>query len=122
MNTSAIILASLLLKDELKFKDTTQGLPSASGSSHHNPDKKGYKTIEELELGETNLKYSLRRWVAGALTACAAVILFVFLWHIVMPQCLRWLPADEITALKSLALTLFGALAMSIATLFYTKK
>lgn len=111
------------MPDELKFKDNQEGLPKRTGSSwHSNPDKRGFKTIEELELGETNLKYSLRRWVAGGLTACAAVILVVFVWHLVMPECMRWLPVTEIAALKSLALTLFGALAMSIATLFYTKK
>ncbi len=108
---------------DFHFKDDRSAYPQepfVQGNS--NPDKKGFKTIEELELGETNLKYSLRKWVAGALTLCAALILAVFVLHLILPQKWHWLTAQEIESIKSLALTLFGALAMSIATLFYTKK
>lgn len=107
---------------KLKEGDDAYLVESAFPFRHSNPDKKGYKTIEELELGETNLKYSLRRYVAGGLTFCAGIILLVFIWHLIMPSCLRWLPPEELTSLKNLALTMFGALAMSIATLFFTKK
>ena len=110
------------MPDDLKFRDDEAGLPRNSGSFTRNPDKKAFKTIEELELGETNLKYSLRKWVAGGLTICAAIILAVFVWHTVAPIEWRWLPPDEVASIKNLALTLFGALAMSIATLFYTKR
>lgn len=112
------------MPDNLKLKEENDRyLTEANLATHDaNPDKKGYRTIEELELGETRLKYSLRRYVAGFLTLCAALVLIVFVWHILAPKEWRWLPDAEIASLKSLALTLFGALAMSIATLFYTKR
>lgn len=112
-------------KTVIKLKDGDEPFlrePSAS-SEDLNPDEEGYNdVIKKLHLNETKLKYSLRRCVAMGLTLCAAIILGVFIWHLLMPACLRWLPPHEITSLKNLALTLFGALAMSIATLFYTKK
>lgn len=110
------------MSDDLKFKDDENGFPKDSGISYRNPDKKAYKTIEELELGETNLKYSLHKLIAGSLIACAGIVLFVFIWHIITPKSWRWLCPNEVESIKNIALTLFGALAMSIATLFYTKK
>ena len=110
------------MPNNLKFREKIDGIPDRTGISHRNPDKKGYATIEELELGETNLKFKLRKIVAYVLIGCAAIILFVFLWHTIMPESWRWLPEKEVISIKNLALTLFGALAMSIATLFYTKK
>ncbi len=110
---------------DLKLKDDNDAYlrETAAPSEDLNLDEEGYNNvIRKLQLGETKLKYSLRRRVASGLTFCAAVILFVFIWHLIMPACLRWLPPEELTSLKNLALTLFGALAMSIATLFYTKK
>lgn len=80
------------------------------------------KQIKKLEFKETNLKFSMRRIVAGFLTACAALILGVFTLHLVLPESWRWLSPADMDKIKDVALTVFGGLVMSIGTLFYSKK
>ena len=78
--------------------------------------------IKKLELGENILKYSMRRKVAAFLTGCAAIILLVFTLHLIFPEKWRWLSTQELDSIKDIALTIFGGLAMSIGTMFYSKK
>lgn len=78
--------------------------------------------LKKLEIGESILKYSMRRKVAAFLAGCAAIILLVFTLHLVLPEKLRWLSPEDLKAIKDVALTVFGGLAMSIGTMFYSKK
>lgn len=78
--------------------------------------------LKKLEIGESILKYSMRRKVAAFLTGCAAAILFVFTLHLILPEELRWLSPEDLQTIKDVALTVFGGLAMSIGTMFYSKK
>ncbi len=87
-----------------------------------NPDKKAYKSIEELELGEANLKFSMRRKVAAFLTLCAALIMITYVLHLILPYSLHWLSPCQLNDIKDVAVTVFGGLALSIGTLFFSKK
>ena len=98
--------------------DMEQPFAGSSGQ-----DDTGYKQhIEKLDQQEATLKYLLRRWVAGFLTICTVVVLTVFVLHMVLPTQWRWLSPEEVAEIKSVALTVFGGLAMSIGTLFYSRK
>lgn len=90
--------------------------------SDKNPDQKASKTIEDLELNETSLRYSLRAKVAWFLAVCCGAIMLAFVWHLVAPEWLCWLAPSRLETIKNVALTAFGGLALSIGTIFISKK
>lgn len=97
---------------------------SNTGSAKNLPsdDDDFEKQLKKLELGETNLKYSMRRRVAGFLTLCAAAIMLVYLIHLLVPERWHWLTSAQLDRIESVSVTVFGGLVMSIGTLFYSKK
>lgn len=111
---------------ELEFKEAEKDdLPveRVSTSSDVNPDNAAYKKVqEELEVGETKLKYSMRRKVAGFLTVCAGLIVSVYTLHLILPSSWRWLSPEQLDDIKDISLTVFGSLTMSIGALFFSKK
>jgi len=90
--------------------------------SNKNPDQKASRTIEELELNETSLRFSLRAKVACFLAGCCGAIMVVFVWHLIAPQTFCWLCPQRLEAIKDVALTAFGGLALSVGTIFISKK
>lgn len=111
---------------DLEFKESEKdGLPveRSSVSSDANPDNAAYKKVqEELEVGETKLKYSMRRKVSGFLTLCAGLVVSVYTLHLILPSEWRWLSPEQLSNIKDISLTVFGSLAMSIGALFFSKK
>ena len=110
--------------NQLEFKTDKDDHPIEKETleADRNLDKTGYKSIAELELGETNLRFSMRRKVAAFLTCCTGLILVVFVWHLITPASWRWLSPADLDKIQNIALTVFGGLVMSIGTLFYSKK
>ena len=54
-------------------------------------------------------------------TAIGAGIVFTYVWHIVTPCTWRWLKAEEVEAIKDLALSIATGVSISLATKFTIK-
>lgn len=104
----------LELSKEIERQITPQDTPSDDDDFNNQ--------LKKLEFGENILKYSMRRKVAAFLTGCAGSILLVFTLHLIIPKEWRWLSPEDLQSIKDVALTVFGGLAMSIGTLFFSKK
>lgn len=80
------------------------------------------KQRKRLEMKETSLKFSMRRIVAGFLTSCATLIMGTYVFHLISPYSWHWLSPCQLKDIKDVAVTVFGGLALSIGTLFFSKK
>lgn len=54
-------------------------------------------------------------------TAIGAGIVFTYVWHLVVPGSCRWLTAEEVEAIKDLALSIATGVSLSLATKFTIK-
>ena len=114
------MLEDKTLKLKSPLEEKTVGL--AEVPTVPSDDEDFEKQLKELEYRETSLKFSMRRLVAGFLTCCAAVIMLVYLIHLLAPEKWHWLSQAQLDRIESVSVTVFGGLVMSIGTLFYSKK
>jgi hypothetical protein len=54
-------------------------------------------------------------------TAIGAGIVFTYVWHLVVPESWRWLTAEEVDAIKDLALSIATGVSLSLATKYTIK-
>lgn len=52
----------------------------------------------------------------------SAAIVIIYLWHLVMPQNLRWLCDNDFSRLKDLALTIIVGIILSLTTTYFFNK
>jgi hypothetical protein len=83
-------------------------------------DERGYKAQQrKLAISKAIFGSKLSRWFFGILAFITLTFLLVFFWHLLAPTCCRWLPAEEVENLKSLAISIMVGLLMSGITSYF---
>ena len=77
---------------------------------------------KELSFKEERWLYRTRIFFLGLASFCTALVIVIFLWHMVAVERWRWLSADEVSRIKELAVTIVVGLVMSGATTYFFKR
>ncbi len=76
---------------------------------------------KETKKDEIRERTRLKRYVLRIFVAIGVVVIFTYVWHMVMPVCLRWLDPTEVVSIKDLAVSIATGVAISFATKFTVK-
>lgn len=81
--------------------------------------------LKEAERDARIKDITIRSWIkVVALVVFASIgagIVFTYVWHLIVPENLRWLKAQELEAIKDLALSIATGVSLSLATKFTIK-
>ena len=122
------MILSRIISGEISFKNKMSrykapNLPlAASQSEGEELDEKAYKREQRrLALSKAIFGNRISFLFFGTLAAITLAFLVIFFLHLLAPESWRWLPAEEVESLKTLAISIMvGLLMSSITSYFFT--
>lgn len=75
----------------------------------------------EHKKDEENKRHAIKIFALIFFAGIGVAMIFVYIYHLLMPDSLRWLTPDEVAAIKDLALSIMTGVSVSLAIQFTTK-
>lgn len=85
------------------------------------PDPDLREAERDAQIKDIKVRSRIKLTVLLVFTLIGAIIISVYVWHLVGPERWRWLEDHEITAIKDLALSIATGVSLSLATKFTIK-
>lgn len=116
----------MFLPDLKLNEDRNAYLDEAVTVDHgQNPDREAYVTLEKDRIARINTGEGFFFWVkivfCGLAVLLFIVVLAIYLWHIVGPECYRWLNAPDIDRIERFCMTILSGIAGTTAITYFFK-
>lgn len=70
---------------------------------------------------EENKRHAIKIFALIFFAGIGVAMIFVYVYHLLMPDSWRWLTPEEVAAIKDLALSIMTGVSVSLAIKFTTK-
>lgn len=73
-------------------------------------------------IEETREVHSARIWAIRVIALIATTCVTVYFWHVIGPHCARWLDAEDLAELRSVALSILSGVSASLAVGYFFRR
>ena len=103
------------------WKAVESGLPNES-TDLGSADPDASLAHKRWAIEEARELHSVRVWAIRIVAGLAVACVIIYFWHVVGLHCLRWLDAQDLAELRSIALSILSGVSASLAVGYFFRK